>query len=77
MERISMDTIGPLPSDMGLNNIIVIIDTFTRYVESFLKQDGGTDTLLLYENAFWVDRTLLTQIDQEVSETTVDTGFHR
>jgi len=39
MERISIDTIGPLPADMGLKYIIVIIDTFTRYVELFPKQE--------------------------------------
>ena len=39
MERISIDTIGPLPADMGLKYIIVIIDTFTRCVELFPKQE--------------------------------------
>ena len=39
MERIAIDTIGPLPNDMGFKYIIVIIDTFTRYVELFPKQD--------------------------------------
>ena len=39
MERISIDTIGPLPlSDMGIKYIIVIVDTFTRNVELFPKQ---------------------------------------
>ncbi len=37
MERIAIDTIGPLPNDMGFK-YIVIIDTFTRYVELFPKQ---------------------------------------
>ena len=37
MERIAIDTIGPLPNDMGFKYIIVIIDTFTRYVELFPK----------------------------------------
>ena len=39
MERIAIDTIGPLPNDMGFKYIIVIIDTFTRYVELFPKQE--------------------------------------
>ena len=39
MERISIDTIGPLPADMGLKYIIVIIATFTRYIELFPKQE--------------------------------------
>ena len=39
MERISIDTIGPLPADIGMKYIIVIIDTFTRYVELFPKQE--------------------------------------
>ena len=39
IERIAIDTIGPLPNDMGFKYIIVIIDTFTRYVELFPKQE--------------------------------------
>jgi transposase InsO family protein len=39
MERIAIDTIGPMDEDMGFKYIIVIIDTFTRYVELFAKQD--------------------------------------
>ena len=38
MERIAIDTIGPLSNDMGFKYIIIIIDTFTRYVELFPKQ---------------------------------------
>ena len=37
MERISIDTNGPLPSDMGIKYIIVIMDTFSRYVKLFRK----------------------------------------
>ena len=39
MERIAIDTIGSLPNDMGFKYINVIIDTFTRYVELFPKQE--------------------------------------
>jgi hypothetical protein len=39
MERIAIDTIGPVPDDMGFKYIIVLIDTFTRYVELFPKQE--------------------------------------
>ena len=39
MERIAIDTIGPLPNAMGFEYIIVIIDSFTRYVELFPKQE--------------------------------------
>ena len=40
IERIANDTIGSLPNDMGFKYIIVIIiDTFTRYVELFPKQE--------------------------------------
>jgi len=36
MKRIEIDTVGPLPNDMGFKYIdIVIIDTFTRYVELY------------------------------------------
>ena len=38
IERIAIDTIGPLPNDMAFNYIIVIIDTLTRYVELSPKQ---------------------------------------
>jgi len=39
MERIAIDTIGPIEENFGLKYIIVIIDTFTRYVELFPKHD--------------------------------------
>jgi len=35
LERIAIDSIGPVDEDMGLKYIIVIIDTFSRYVELF------------------------------------------
>ena len=50
MERISVDTIGPLPSDMGIKYIIVIIDTFSRYVELFPKQEV---TAMVAADALW------------------------
>ena len=39
MEHIDIDTIGPIDENFGLRYIIVIIDTFTRYVELFPKRD--------------------------------------
>ena len=39
MERIAIDTIGPSPNGMGFKCIIVIIDTFTRHVELYPKQE--------------------------------------
>jgi len=50
MERISIDTIGPPPSDMGIKYFIVIIDTFTRYVELFPKQEV---TAMAAADALW------------------------
>ena len=50
MERISIDTIGPLPSDLGIKYIIVIIDTFSRYVELFPKQEV---TAMAAADALW------------------------
>ena len=50
VERISIDTIGPLPADMGLKCIIVVIDTFTRYVELFPKQEV---TAIATADALW------------------------
>ena len=49
MERISINTIGPLPSDMGIKYII-FIDTFTRYVELFPKQEV---TAIATADALW------------------------
>jgi transposase InsO family protein len=39
MARIAIDTIGPVEEDLGFRYIIVIIDTFSRYVELFPRQD--------------------------------------
>jgi len=40
MERLNIDTIGPLPPDEnGNEHIIVIIDTFTRFVELYPAKD--------------------------------------
>ena len=44
MERISIDTIGPLPSDnRGNCYIIVIIDNFLRFVEFYPVPNAGAD----------------------------------
>ena len=42
MDRVAIDTIGPLPED-GLGNkyIITIIDSFTRLVELIPSKDTG------------------------------------
>ena len=41
MERLDIDSIGPLPKDEDGNEyIIVIIDTFTRFVELFRRKDA-------------------------------------
>jgi len=39
MTRIAIDTIGPLSTDMGSFHIIVIIGTFSRYIELFHTTD--------------------------------------
>ena len=41
IERIAIDTIGPLPNDVGFKYILVIVitDTFTQYVELYPKQE--------------------------------------
>jgi transposase InsO family protein len=39
MTRIAMDTIGPLPDIMGIKYIIVLIDTFSRYIELFPSKE--------------------------------------
>jgi hypothetical protein len=50
MQRISMDTIGPLAEVMTFKFIIVFIDTFTRYVELFLS---NTVCAISAGNALW------------------------
>ena len=50
MERISVDTIGPPPSDMGIKYTIVIIDTFPRHVDLFPKQEV---TAMATEDTLW------------------------
>jgi transposase InsO family protein len=40
MEQVAVDTIGPFPMDsLGFQYVIVIIDTFTRYVELYKAKD--------------------------------------
>jgi len=39
MKRIAINIIGPMDEDLGLKYIIVIIDTFTRYVEHTSPQN--------------------------------------
>ena len=41
MERIAIDNIGPIDEGFGLRYIIVIIDTFRRYVELSPKHDDS------------------------------------
>jgi len=49
MQRIALDTIGPMDISMDFRYIIVVIDTFTRYVELFPANDvtaaAATDAL--------------------------------
>ena len=52
MQRIALDTIGPMDISKDFRYIIVIIDTFIRYVELFPALDvtaaAATDTLWRY-----------------------------
>jgi transposase InsO family protein len=42
MKRLNIDTIGPLPPDDEINKyVIVIIDTFTRYVTLHAGKDAS------------------------------------
>ena len=45
-----MDIIGPLPNDTSFKYTIVIIDTFTWYVELFPKQE---ETVVAAADALW------------------------
>ena len=56
MDRIAIDTIGPMPEDdFGYNNIITIIDTFSRLVELVATKDT---TAITAGNAIigWIGR---------------------
>jgi len=39
MEKIAIDTIGPIDEDFGLKYIIVVVDCFTSYVGLFPEQE--------------------------------------
>ena len=69
MERISIDTIGTLPEDMGMKYIIVIIDMFARYVELFPKQEV---TAIAAADALWRHTCRFT----EPLELVTDFGSH-
>ena len=49
MQRIALDTIGPMDIFMDFRYIIVVIDAFTRYMELFSADDvtaaAATDAL--------------------------------
>jgi len=46
MQRIAVDTIGQFPEATTLKYIIVLIDTFTRYVELSLSQTVSATSAL-------------------------------
>jgi transposase InsO family protein len=50
MQRIAMDTIGPFPEVTTFKFIIVLIDTFTRFVELFPSQTVSATSAA---NALW------------------------
>ena len=60
MERISIDAIGLFPSDIGIKHIIVIIDTFTRYVKFFPKSEV---TAIAAVDALWQHMCQFTSIE--------------
>ena len=69
MERIAIDTIGPLDDDMGFKYIVVIIDTFTRYIELFPKQDvtamAAADALFKHMCRFNTPREIVTDFGSQ------------
>ena len=50
MEWIEIDSIGPHPNNMDFKYIIIVIDTFTRYVEIYQKQEV---TAIAAADALW------------------------
>ena len=57
MQRIALDTIRPLPIAKQFKFILVVIDTFTRYVELYPTKDvtanAVTDALWRHSCRFW------------------------
>ena len=58
MERLNIDTIGPLPADDNGNQyILVVIDTFTRWIELYaLKTLEATEAARALLQHFWTLR---------------------
>jgi transposase InsO family protein len=53
MQRINVDTIGPLPMDKnGFRYIVVIIDTFTRYMNTYRAKTLEGDECAVILNWF-------------------------
>jgi hypothetical protein len=50
MERISIDSVGPLPTSDGYQHILVIIDNFTRFVELYPCKTLEADEAATYIN---------------------------
>jgi len=78
MQRIAMDTIGPLDIAKQFRYILVIIDTFTRYVEIFptkdVSADAATDALWRHSCRFGTSLEIMTDYGTQFMNKTFD-GF--
>ena len=69
IERIFIDTIGPLPLDMGIKYIILIIDTFARYVE---RPVSSTTTIPYSKEVLSNEQTKRSTVTYEIFYSTWD-----
>ena len=84
MHRIAMDTIGPLDIAKQFQYILVIIDTFTRYVELYptkdVSADDATDALWCHSCRFGMPLEIMTDygtqfIEQDLGRICNSQGF--
>ena len=73
MQRIALDTIGPLPIAKQFKFILVVIDTFTRYVELYSTKDVTTkaDTLWSHSCRFGTPLEIMTDYGSQFMNMTL------
>jgi transposase InsO family protein len=76
MTRIAIDTIGPLPDHMGFKYIIVLIDTFSRYIELFpstaVTADEAAAALWKHSARFGAPHEIVTDMGSQFINNTLD-----
>ena len=76
MRRIALDTIGPLENSHQFRYILVIIDTFTRYVEFFptknVTVEEATDALWQQSYRFGTPLKIMTDCGSQFMNATLE-----